>query len=153
MRIGDVRQINGRYLPDGTVQQVNIGIGQIAGQAQTLVCDDGTTRQGLAMVQFLQGTEFVAPPNLIVDAPPGTKPNPTPPGSRYKIGSKATFGRAYLLDQHYGSPRELSPTGETVAQFGAAIVTGSAIVTFNGVPTDGWKFRQNILAREWWAPK
>src|SRR5689334_18693917 len=144
MKIGDARQIDGRYMPDGTIQHVNIGIGSLTGQGQALTLDDGTTVQGLAVRSFLDSQEIVCPPELCPAAPAGTKPNPNPIGAKFHIGSKATFGKAYLLDNKYGSPRQLDPIATSVANFGPAIVTGRDFVEIDGVRTQVWCFRQQI---------
>ncbi len=147
MRIGTVVQINGRYLPDGTIQKLNLGIGSLTGQAQTLVCDDGTTRQGPSVRQFLDSAEIVCPPDLVVDAPNGTKANPTPPGV-FAIGSKHTFGKSFLLDDRYGSPRQLNSSGVVNPNFGPGLVCGRDKI--NGV--EGYSYRDNLTHREWWSP-
>jgi hypothetical protein len=157
MRIGDLRDAWGKFMPNGSVQTtadgqpIHLGIAQITGQAQTFLCDDGTTRQGLSMRFFLDSAEFVCPADLAKDAPAGTKAPPTPPGAM-KIGQKSTFAKAYLLDQKYGSPRELDPSGKTVANFGSAIVTGRDKVVIAGVITQVWCFRQDLLKLEWCSP-
>jgi len=152
MKIGDPRQINGRYMPDGTIQHVNIGIGSLTGQAQSLTLDDGTTVQGLAVRSFLDSQEIVCPTDLCPAAPAGTKPNPNPIGANFHIGSKTTFGKAYLLDTKYGSPRGLDSSGKTVNNFGPAIVTGRDFVEIGAVRTQVWCFRQDLLKLEWCSP-
>ncbi len=152
MKIGDVKQINGRLMPDGSTQNVNLGIGQLTGQAQTLVCDDGTTRQGLSVRQFLDSQEVVCPAGLVVDPPNGTKPNPNPVGAKYKIGQQGTFGKSYLLDSKFGSPRELDPSLLINPHFGTGIVCGRDKIAINGVLTAGYSFRDNLLHREWFCP-
>lgn len=145
-------------MPDGTVQktldggEIHLGIVQIVGQGQVFLCADGTTRQGLALKFFLDSAEFVCPPELAKDAPPGTKAPPNPIGAAHHIGSKVNFGKSYLLDQKFGSPRELDPSNKTVANFGPAIVTGRDFVEIDGVRTRVWCFRQDLLKREWASP-
>ncbi len=153
MKIGDVKQINGRCMPNGSIQNVNLGIGQLTGQAQTLLCDDDSTRQGFAVRQFLDSQEIVCPVRLVIDPPKGTKPNPNPAGAKYKIGQKVTFAKAYLLDERYGTaPRGLDPSGMVNPHFGPGIVCGRDKVLLNGVETEGYSFRDSLLHREWWAP-
>ncbi len=113
MKIGTVVQINGRYLPDGTIQKLNLG----------------------------------CPPDLVVDAPNGTKANPTPPGA-FAIGSKHTFGKSFLLDDRYGSPRQLNSSGVVNPNFGPGLVCGRDKI--NGV--EGYSYRDNLTHREWWSP-
>lgn len=151
MKIGDVRQCNGKYKPDGSIEHVNIGVMSLTGQAQTLILDNGSPVHGLSVRSFLDSQEIVCPPDLCPAAPKGTKPNPTPPGAM-KIGQKSKFGKAYLLDQKYGSPRELDPSGMTNPNFGAGIVTGRDKVAIAGVITQVWCFRQDLLKREWCSP-
>ncbi len=158
MKIGDLRDAWGKYMPDGSVQTtadgqpIHLGIAQITGQAQTFLCDDGTTRQGwLSMRFFLDSAEFVVPPGLARDVPPGTKAPPTPPGA-FAIGSKHTFGKSYLLDSKFGSPRQLDPSGLVNPHFGPGIVCGRDKIMLNGVEVTGYSIRDNLLHREWFCP-
>ncbi len=145
-------------MPDGSTQTtadgqpIHLGIAQITGQAQTFLCDDGTTRQGLSMRFFLDSAEFVVPPGLARDVPPGTKAPPNPVGAKYKIGQQGTFGKSYLLDSKFGSPRELDPSLLVNPHFGTGIVCGRDKIAINGVLTAGYSFRDNLLHREWFCP-
>lgn len=151
MKIGDVRQCNGRYMPDGTIQHVNIGIMSLTGQHQSLILENGATVFGLAGRSFLDSQEVICPPDLFPEAPNGTKPNPNPPGT-HKIGSKVSFGKAYLLDQKYGSPRELDPSGDFINNFGNSIVTGRDTLVIGGVRKQGYSHRKDLLSKEYWSP-
>ncbi len=153
MKIGDPKIVNGRYMPDGSVQHAVLGIASLTGQEQHLLCDDGSTRQGLAIASFLDSQEVVCPAELVVDPPHGTKPNPNPLGAKHKIGDRATFGKAWLLDHRYGSPRGLNLSGEKTDNFGEGIVTGRDYVIVAGVRSRGWKFRRDLTSQEWWAPE
>lgn len=151
MKIGDARQCNGRYMPDGTIQHVNIGIMSLTGQNQALILDNGSTVHGLSGTSFLDGQEIVCPPDLLPAAPNGTKPNPTPAGA-HKIGQKVTFTKSYLLDQKYGSPRELDPSGQVINKSITAIVTGRQYIIVGGVRVQGYCHRIGLLEREYWSP-
>ncbi len=157
MKIGDLRDVWGKFMPDGSVQTtadgqpIHLGIAQITGQAQKFLCDDGTTRQGLSLRFFLDSAEFVAPQTALKDAPPGTKAPPTPPGA-HAIGAKVSFTKSYMLDTKYGSPRELDPSGLTIANAGQRIVTGRDFVMLKGVRTQGYCHRKDLLSPEFWSP-
>ncbi len=152
MQIGDARQCNGRYMPDGTIQHGNIGIMSLTGQNQTLLLNDGSTVHGLAGRSFLDSQEVVCPADLLPAAPHGTKPNPTPAGAHH-IGQKVTFTKAYLLDEKYNSgPRGLDLSNITVANFGTSVVTGRDSVVIGGVLTHGYTHRKSLLEREYWSP-
>ncbi len=151
MKIGDPRQCDGRYMPDGSIQHVNIGVMSLTGQAQKLLLNDGSTVQGLSARSFLDSQEIVCPPDLLPPSPAGVKPNPTPPGA-HAIGAKVSFTKAYMLDQKYGAPRELDPSGLTLANAGQRIVTGRDFVTLKGVRTQGYCHRKDLLSPEFWSP-
>lgn len=151
MKIGDVRQCNGRYMPDGTIQHINIGIMSLTGQNQALILDNGATVHGLSATSFIDGQEVVCPADLLPPAPNGTKPNPTPPGA-HKIGQKISFAKAYLLDQKYGSPRNFDPSGQVINNFGTSIITGRQYIDVGGVRTQGYCHRKSLLEREYWSP-
>lgn len=151
MKIGDARQCNGRYMPDGTIQHVNIGVMSLTGQNQTLILDNGSTVHGLGGRSFLDSQEVICPAELLPAAPNGTKPNPNPPGT-HQIGQKVTFVKAFLLDEKYGSPRELDPSGKVIDNFGASIVCGRDSLVIAGIKTPGYSHRKDLLSREYWSP-
>ncbi len=151
MRIGDPRQCNGRYMSDGSLQEVDIGVVSLTGQAQKLFLNDGSIVHGLSFRSFLDSQEAIAPADLLPPSPAGVKPNPTPPGA-HAIGAKVSFGKAYMLDTKYGTPRELDPSGLTLANAGQRIVTGRDFVTLKGARVQGYCHRKDLLSPEFWSP-